>query len=35
MHSSAEEHYVAAPGAKIPITVYDQEPSSIIAYTLR
>ncbi|KAK7498566.1 hypothetical protein BaRGS_00010226 [Batillaria attramentaria] len=32
--NKAEEHYLLAPCERVPVIVYDQEPSSIIAYGL-
>ena len=34
-YSDADEHHLLPKCEKVPIIVYDQEPSSIIAYTLR
>ena len=34
-YSDADEHHLLPKCEKIPIIVYDQEPSSIIAYTIR
>ena len=33
--SSVKEHYLLPPCETVPVIVYDEEPSSIIAYTLR
>lgn len=32
--SSENEHYLLWPTLNVPVVVYDEEPSSIIAYTL-